>query len=324
MAVQEGSDPRSGGGDGEKMDDAGRRRRGVVLVTGSNSGFGRLTVEALARRGHAVFAGVRGSAGKNAGAAGELRGLAEAEGLPLRVVDLDVTDDASVEGAVGEVVATGGRIDVVVNNAGSIYAGPIEAFTAEEARRQFDVNVFGALRVNRAALPRMREQGDGLLVQVGSLTGRLALPYSGLYGASKFALEGLTEAYRHELAPFGVEAAVVEPGTYPTELGSKLVEPADVARIAPYGEHLQAFFGHFASAAGLPGGDPREVADAVVGLVEAPPGGRPLRVVVAPGGQDRAVVALNEKAEEAAKDLIDAMGLGPVLAGAASDPEPAR
>ena len=310
------------------MDGAGRERRRVVLVTGASSGFGRLTAEALARRGHAVFAGVRESAGRNLDAAGGLRALAEGQGLHLRVVDLDVTDDASAERAVGEVAGAEGRIDAVVNNAGSAYLGPIEAFTAGEARGQFDVNVFGTLRVNRAALPHMRRQGSGLLLQVGSVVGRVALPFSGLYEASKFALEGLTEAYRHELAPFGVEAAIVEPGTYPTELGSKRSEPADAERVAPYGERLGAFFGRFAGATEKAGGDPQEVAEAVVALVEAPAGERPPRVVVAPGGQDRGVLALNAVAEEAGRSLGEAMGMGSFLVGAGvgttSGPEPAR
>ena len=295
----------------------------VVLVTGSNSGFGRLTVETLARRGHAVFAGIRDSADKNAGAAEELKALAEGEGLYISVVDLDVTDDDSVERAVGEVVGVAGWLDAVVNNAGSVYAGPVEAFTAEEARRQFDVNVFGVLRVNRAALSHMRGQGSGLLVQVGSVVGRVALPYSGLYEASKFALEGLTEVWRHELAPFGIEAAIVEPGTYPTELGSKRIEPSDGARVAPYGELLGAFSGRFTEATVEAGGHPQDVADAVVGLVDIPTGERPLRTVVAPGGQDRGVLALNAASEEATRSLGEAMGLVPFLASTAASREPA-
>ena len=161
----------------------------------------------------------------------------------------------------------------------------------------------------------MRERGGGLLVHIGSVLGRLALPFFGLYAASKFALEGLTEAYRRELAPFGIDAAIVEPGTYPTELSSKRAEPADGARVAAYGEHLRAFVGRFVVAAVEAGGDPQEVADAVVGLIEAPAGERPLRTVVAPGGQDRGPIALNGAAEGAVRDLLDAMGLAPVLAG---------
>lgn len=238
-------------------------RQQVVLVTGSNSGFGRLTAETLAQQGHMVFAGVRESEGRNAAATGELRVLAEAERLSLRVVELDVSDDGSVERAVEEVVGAAGRIDAVVNNAGNVYAGPIEAFTAEEARRQLEVNVFGVLRVNRAALPHMRGRGSGLLIQIGSVVGRLALPFVGLYAASKFALEGLTKAWRHELAPFGVDVAIVEPGAYPTEPSSKAAQPKDAARVAPYGEHLRAVFERVAATTEEAGGDPREVADAV-------------------------------------------------------------
>jgi NAD(P)-dependent dehydrogenase (short-subunit alcohol dehydrogenase family) len=127
------------------------------------------------------------------------------------IVDLDVTDDASVKRAIEYVVRTANRLDVVVNNAGVSYTGPIEAFTMEQVHQQFDTNVFGVIRVNRAALPQMRAQGSGLLLQVGSVLGRVALPFAGLYGASKFALEGLTEAYRYELAALGIDAAIVEP-----------------------------------------------------------------------------------------------------------------
>lgn len=290
----------------------------VVLVTGSNSGFGRLIAETLARRGHAVFAGVLESEGLNAGATGELRDLAYAEGLQLSVVDLDVTDDASVEGAVGEVVRTQGRIDVVVNNAGVSYVGPIEAFTPEEVQRQFDVNVLGTLRTGRAALPHMREQSRGLLVQIGSLAGRLAVPYLGLYDASKFALEGLTEAWRHELEPLGMEATIVESGTYPTGMDASRTQAKDVDRVAPYGERMGAFLNRFFEVGVEASGDPQEVADAVAGLIETPHGQRPLRLVVAPGGQDRSFVALNAAAEEAMRSLGEVMGISPFLAGAAA------
>ena len=194
----------------------------TVLVTGSNSGFGRLIVETLARQGYIVFAGMRATSGRNAPAAEELLSLADREQLALHIVELDVTDDASVERAITSVIAATGRLDVVVNNAGMAYIGPLEAYTPEQVQQQFETNVFGILRVNRAALPQMRQQGSGLLLQIGSLAGRMALPFQGLYGATKFALEGLTESYRDELAPFGIDAALIEPGTYPTPIMAKL------------------------------------------------------------------------------------------------------
>ena len=136
----------------------------TILVTGSTSGFGRLTVETLARRGYRVFAGMRAAAGKNAPAAEELRALAQQEQLALHLVEIDVTDDASVERAIKAIIETTGRLDVVVNNAGVAYSGPLEAFTLEQVRQQFETNVFSVLRVNRAVLPQMRKQGSGLLL----------------------------------------------------------------------------------------------------------------------------------------------------------------
>ena len=283
-----------------------------IIITGSTSGFGRLTAETLARRGHTVFAGVRESTGRNAAAAGELRALAAGAGLALHVVDLDVTDDASVERAVRRVVETAGRLDVVVNNAGTFAAGPLEAVTPEQARQQFDTNVFGALRMNRAALPQMRTQGGGLLVQVSSVLGRLALPFLGLYSASKFAVEGLTEAYRQELAPFGIEVVLIEPGTYPTGLGAKRAMAADAARYAPYGPTVQAFLRQFAAAA--EGADPQAVADAIARVIAAPAGTRVFRMVVAPAGQGDGPAALNAAAERAAAALRGGLGLTTVAA----------
>src|SRR5712692_1282889 len=213
----------------------------TILVTGSTSGFGRLTVETLARQGYRVFAGMRAAAGKNAPAAEELRALAQRERLALHIIEIDVTDDASVERAIAVIIETTGRLDVVVNNAGVSYSGPLEAFTLEQVRQQFEINVFSVLRVNRAVLPQMREQGSGLLLQIGSIAGRLGMPFLGLYGATKFALEGLTESYRYELAPFGIDAAIIEPGTYPTtSIGANRRTPADQDRAALYASTMRS------------------------------------------------------------------------------------
>src|ERR1700687_2749792 len=206
----------------------------TILVTGSTSGFGRLTVETLARQGYRVFAGIRAAAGKNAPAAEELRALAQREALALQIVEIDVTDDTSVERAIKALIETTGRLYVVVNNDGVSYSGPLEAFTLEQVRQQFETNVFSVLRVNRAVLPQMRKQGSGLLLQIGSIAGRLGLPFLGLYGATKFALEGLTESYHYELVPFGIDAAIIEPGTYPTLISAKGQIAADTERSALY------------------------------------------------------------------------------------------
>lgn len=281
----------------------------VVLVTGASSGFGRLTAESLARRGHQVFAALRGVSGRNERAAAELTAFAATEGPDLRVIELDVTDQASADRAVAEVLRTAGRLDVVVNNAGAIYPGPVEAFSADEAQRQLDVNVLGALRVNRAALPRLREQGHGLLVQIGSISGRVALPYSGLYAASKAALSSLTEAWRHELAPFGVESVVVEPAPYPTSIGVNAISPADADRLSVYGEGMARFVAELTGRQAEAAEDPRAVADTLVELVEAPAGTRPWRTVVAPETQRRAVEAAGRAADDAARAVGSDMGV---------------
>ncbi|MFG1926015.1 SDR family NAD(P)-dependent oxidoreductase [Cryptosporangium sp. NPDC048952] len=183
----------------------------VVLITGASTGFGRLTAEALARRGHHVFAGLRDVAGRNEKAAAELREQG------VSVVELDVLDQASADAAVEAVIAAAGRIDVVINNAGRMFAGPIEAFTADEIQTILDVNVLGPARVARAALPHLRRQGHGALIQNGSLAGWVSMPYTGLYAASKAAVKALVETWHHELAPFGVESVTVDAASYPHE-----------------------------------------------------------------------------------------------------------
>src|SRR6266446_8544326 len=280
----------------------------TILVTGSTSGFGRLAVETLARQGYVVFAGMRAVAGKNASAAEELRALAQREGLALHSIEMDVTDDASVERAIAMIIETTGRLDVVVNNAGVSYSGPLEAFTLEQVRQQFETNVFSVLRVNRAVLPQMRKQGSGLLLQIGSIAGRLALPFLGLYGATKFALEGLTESYRYELAPFGIDAAIIEPGTYPTTISANRQVAADAGRFALYQAAMDAFtVPFFAENRSATPPDPQEVADAVARVIAQPAGERPLRTVVATVVQRQAPQALNDAATQAMQSFLEAL-----------------
>jgi NAD(P)-dependent dehydrogenase (short-subunit alcohol dehydrogenase family) len=282
----------------------------TILVTGSNSGFGRLTVETLARQGYIVFAGMRAVTGRNAPAAAELRALAQREQLALQIVELDITDDASVEQAITSVVETTGRLDVVVNNAGMAYVGPLEAYTPEQVQLQFATNVFSVLRVNRAALPHMRKQGSGLLLQIGSLAGRVALPFQGLYGATKFALEGLTESYRDELAPFGIDAAIIEPGTYPTPIGAKLQVAADTERAALYQAGMDAFMTPFyAENRSATPPDSQEVADAVARVIALPAGKRPLHTVVAPVAQRQAPQAVNDAATQATHSFFQRLDI---------------
>jgi NAD(P)-dependent dehydrogenase (short-subunit alcohol dehydrogenase family) len=172
----------------------------IVLVTGASSGFGLCIAAYLAERGYRVY--------------GASRSATTASGAtPLA---LDVTNDASVAQVIESILRREGRLDVLVNNAGFGIAGAIEDTSIEEAITQFEVNFFGVVRMCRAALPAMRRQRSGYIVNIGSIAGLVAIPYQGLYSASKFALEGLSEALRLEAGPFGVRVVLIEPGDYHT------------------------------------------------------------------------------------------------------------
>jgi NAD(P)-dependent dehydrogenase (short-subunit alcohol dehydrogenase family) len=181
-----------------------KENRRVVLVTGASSGIGLACATHLAGRGFRVYGTSRRPA---AGSPGN-----------LTMLTADVTDDRSVEQAVATVLGREGRLDIVVNNAGMGIAGPVESTSIEQARGQFEVNFFGAFRVCRAVLPAMRSQRSGYIINIGSIGGILAIPYQSMYSASKFALEGLSEALRMEVRPFGIRVVIIEPGDHKTAL----------------------------------------------------------------------------------------------------------
>lgn len=248
----------------------------VVLITGASTGFGRLFAETLARHGHTVFATMRDPTGRNATNASEVRALAKKESLPLHVLELDVTNDASVEQAVRTSIEQAGRLDVVINNAGYGLIGLAEAVTTEQAQQIMDTNFFGVVRVNRAVLPYMRRQRGGLLLHISSGAGRVVFPSFGFYCASKFALEALAEAYHYELAPQGIESSIVQPGAYQTAVFGNLVKAADEARTNTNGVSNQ-IPGKINGLLTTTAGNPQEVADAVLQVVETPVGKRKLR-----------------------------------------------
>lgn len=187
-----------------------------ILVTGATSGIGRETALYLARQGHRVFA-----TGRNAKALADLEQAAK--GSDLRVHALDVTDETSIEAARAWVsLSTDGYgLDALVNNAGYGHLGPMELVTSEQLRAQFETNVIGVMAVTRAFLPAMRSRGKGRIVNVSSVAGRLTMPLMGAYEASKYALESISDALRMELAPFGVQVVIVEPGLINTEFGTR-------------------------------------------------------------------------------------------------------
>ena len=199
----------------------------IVLITGSSTGFGRLTAETLAREGYAVYATMRDVKGRNARNAAEIQALAKKESLSLEVFELDVTDDTSVDLAIGNIVDEVGRIDIAINNAGYGMLGLAEAVTIEQAQKIMDTNFLGCVRVNRAVLPTMRRRGSGLLMHISSGAGRVVIPAMSLYCASKFAMEALAESYRYELAGQGIDSVVVEPGAYQTPVFGNIVTAAE-------------------------------------------------------------------------------------------------
>ncbi len=289
-----------------------------ILVTGSSSGFGKLIVQTLATAGHRVFASMRDLDGRNSQNAKTLREWGKAQGRRLDVVEMDVTDDASVKRAVSGIVESTGRIDVVVNNAGIMNVGVNEAFTLENMQRIYDVNVFGPFRVNKAALPQMRAQKSGLLIHITSIAGRRVFPFIGIYASSKFALEGLAESFSYDLRLLGIDSVIIEPGAYPTELGNKTVPPGDAAvldgyaAVQPYVEGFSKVFETIFSGDNIP--DPQDVADAVLKLVQLPAGKRPLRTVV-DSISPETTEAINDVSEKIRKQVLQNMGFEALLTG---------
>ncbi|WP_392533586.1 SDR family oxidoreductase [Nostoc sp. C117] len=283
----------------------------VVLVTGSSNGFGSLIAETLARQGHQVFASMRDINDRNQAKRDEIQDKAKRENLSLQVIELDVTDDASVEEGVKTVVEQTGRIDVLVNNAGIMYLGITEAFTPEQAYRQMDTNFFGVVRTNRAVLPYMRQQGSGLLIHISSLGGGLVFPFNALYCASKAALETLAEAYNYELFGLGIDSVIIEPGPFQTGLIKSQEDPQDREVSAQYGPLAQVatqiIQGFEQSVARQELQDPQIVGDIVAKLVAMPSGSRPLRTIA--GAIDFGLAPLNEAKKQAQYSLLQAWGL---------------
>lgn len=276
----------------------------TILITGTSSGFGRDTAETLAHAGHEVFASMRDPQGKNREPAEKLR----AQGI--HVIELDVTSDQSVDRAVQDVRTRTDRIDVLINNAGVASAGITEAFTPDQARLIFNTNVIGLLRTIRAVLPAMRRQGDGLIVNVGSIVGRVTFPFFGIYGASKFAVEALTDSLRYEVSQLGIEVALVQPSAFPTPLYAHIEQPADADRIASYGAVAEIpgamFKGFMTTFAAADAPDPHEVAAAITRLVALPKGSRPERTVVGAGfGAD----TVNAQTAPVQAHVVEALGL---------------
>jgi NAD(P)-dependent dehydrogenase (short-subunit alcohol dehydrogenase family) len=190
----------------------------VAVVTGSSTGIGYVTSLALARKGFLTYATMR-----NLGKSDEIKSVAEKEKLPLRVAQLDVTDENSIKQAIRLIISEAGRIDVLVNNAGYGLGGAFEDLSMDELKAQYETNVFGLMRVTQGVLPIMRRQRSGRIMNMSSGAGRFGYPGGSAYVSSKFAIEGLSESLAYELEPFGINVVLIEPGFIRTNFASGMV-----------------------------------------------------------------------------------------------------
>jgi NAD(P)-dependent dehydrogenase (short-subunit alcohol dehydrogenase family) len=288
-----------------------------IVVTGASSGFGAMTTRALADAGHRVYAGMRGTTARNAPAVAELAEYARAHGVDARAVEMDVSDQASVDAAVKEILEDAGRLDVVVHNAGHMVLGPAEAFTPEELAEVYDVNVLSTQRVNRAVLPHLRARGDGLLVWVGSSSSRGGTPpYLAPYFAAKAAEDALAVSYAAELARFGIDTTIVVPGSFTTGTNhfAHAGGPTDAGTAAAYETRYAGLLDQVAArlAELAPeSADPTEVAREIVRVVDLPKGRRPFRVHVDPVGDGAEEV--NLLGDRVREQFLSRIGLADLL-----------
>jgi NAD(P)-dependent dehydrogenase (short-subunit alcohol dehydrogenase family) len=268
----------------------------IALVTGASSGFGRLIANALACAGHVTYASMRGLSGKNASQVEAVATYAREHRVDLRALELDVQSEASVSAAIDRIISEHGRLDILVHNAGHMVWGPSEAFTPEQLAELYDINVLGAQRVNRAALPRMRAARRGLMIWISSSSAAGGVPpLLGPYFVAKAGMDALAVCYARELAPLGIETSIVVPGAFTkgTNHFAHAGAPGDVGRATEYEASLPERFAERmkdALAATVPEeADPAGVATAVIDIVNAPFGKRPLRVVIDPASDGAAV-----------------------------------
>lgn len=283
----------------------------AILITGCSSGFGRVGAEYYARRGAKVFATMRNLPRNEAN---ELVALAKAENLDLHVIEIDVTSDEQVAAGVAEAERiNGGPLDVLINNAGVGYAGPIELQDMIATQLIFDTNVYGPHRMARAALPGMRKAKSGMIFNISSQLGRVIVPSSGHYSPTKFALEAMSEAMAYELAPHGVEVCVIQPGGYPTkvwvnrnQLASELKDRLSKEQAAAYPELVDRMGKEDGTRRTA---DPMDVPRAIAEIIAMPAGSRPLRRAVHPGAKPQE--AINRVSAETQVAMLGNSPFGP-------------
>jgi NAD(P)-dependent dehydrogenase (short-subunit alcohol dehydrogenase family) len=292
--------------------------RKIILITGASSGFGALTARALAKAGHVVYASMRDTAGKNASQVEAAAKFARENSVDLRTVELDVTSQASADAAIKNIVGVDGRLDVVIHNAGHMVFGPAEAFTPEQLAELYDINVLSTQRVNRAALPQLRKQRQGLLVWVSSSSAAGGTPpYLAPYFAAKAGMDSLAVVYARELTRWGIETSIIVPGAFTsgTNHFANAGAPADKARAeeyeaGPYKNFADDVLKGFSSIV-PPDADVSAVAQAIAKVVDTPFGKRPFRVHVDPT-QDGAEV-VNMVSDRVRAEFLRRIGLSDVI-----------
>jgi NAD(P)-dependent dehydrogenase (short-subunit alcohol dehydrogenase family) len=289
----------------------------TIVVTGASSGFGAMTVRGLADAGHTVYAGMRDLTGRNAPAASDAAEYARSHSVQLRTVELDVSSQESVDSAIASVVSEAGRIDVLVHNAGHMVLGPTEAFTPEQLLSIYDTNAVSTQRVNRAVLPHMRAERNGLLVWVGSTSTRGGTPpYLAPYFAAKAAEDSLAVSYAAELARFGIDTTIIVPGSFTTGTNhfANAGHPQDRGVVEAY-EPLYAGLMDQVSIrlADLApdDADPHAVAEAIVTVVDTPAGRRPFRVHIDPA--DDGAETVNRVGDLVRRNFYARIGLEDLL-----------
>jgi NAD(P)-dependent dehydrogenase (short-subunit alcohol dehydrogenase family) len=289
----------------------------TIVITGASSGFGALSARALADAGHTVYAGMRDSAGRNAPAVTAAKQYAAENDVDLRSVDLDIAAQDSVDAAVETIISEQGSLDVLIHNAGHMVTGPAEAFTPEQIAELYDTNVVGTQRLNRAALPHLRAQRQGLVLWIGSTSTRGGTPpYLAPYFAAKAAMDAMAVSYAAELARFGIETSIIVPGSFTsgTNHFAHSGHPADEQVVADYEAvypQLMDQVGKRLAELAPPDADVADVAAAIVDVVDMPHGTRPFRVHIDPADDGAAVV--NAVADRIRVDFLTRIGLEDLL-----------
>jgi NAD(P)-dependent dehydrogenase (short-subunit alcohol dehydrogenase family) len=292
--------------------------RRIIVVTGAAGGIGRLASRALARAGHTVYASMRETTGRNAPEVAKTKAFAIQDGTDLRTIELNVASQQSADAAIRQIIADNGRLDVIVHNAGCVSYGPAEAFAPEQLTELYDTNVVSTQRVNRAALPQLRKQGRGLVVWISSTGARGGTPpYLAPYFATKAAMDALAVGYAAELARWGIETSIIVPGLFPKTSSHYIHSgrPADSILAEEYSDGPTADVSEIAlkglAALQAADTDPQELADAIVGVVNAPFGKRPFRIHVDPSADGAEVV--NGVADRVRAELLRRIGLADLL-----------